>query len=251
MSSPLPPSSDDTKIVRETEGGQSWAELAELDPLQAVLDPADRRGGKNRLIDRVHKLALSRSVGDLRGKRVLDFGCGTGRLSGWLVQRGALVEGVDVTKEMVDVARRRVPQAPFRVIDGRNLPFGDGQFELVVTAYVLQYYLDGDGAIVRELARVLRHGGRLVAVEQVTDDDIGRGGPVAAYRRTLVAAGFDAVAASMIRLGDSVFIGAAQRHPRLSTLPFVPRLVMTEAAWSRRPLTGGRYADGLLQALKP
>src|SRR5262249_19650637 len=146
------------------------------DPLAGVLDPADTRGGKNRLIDRVHKLALGRAAGDVRRSRALDFGCGTGRLSQWLVDRGADVDGVDVTPEMLAAARGRVRGARSHEIGGETLPFDEGSFDLVVTAYVLQYYVGKPSPIPAEIARVLRPGGRLVAIEQITDGDIGRGG---------------------------------------------------------------------------
>jgi ubiquinone/menaquinone biosynthesis C-methylase UbiE len=238
-------------IVRRTEAGQSWAELAQLDSLASVLDPADRRGGKNRLIDRVHKRALGRAVGDIRGTSALDFGSGTGRLSDWLVRNGAHAEGVDVTPEMVAVAQTRVPEAQFQTIDGRTLPFTDGRFDLVITAYVLQYYVDGDMRIAQELARVLQNGGKLVAIEQVAEDDLGRGGTVAAYEEMLGGAGLRMLDVSKIRMGDSRTVALAQRLPVLARLPLVPRLVAVEAKRREKaPLTNGRYADVVFRATK-
>ncbi len=231
-------------IVRGTEAGQSWAELAQLDSLASVLDPADRRGRKNRLIDRVHKRALGRAVGDVHGSSVLDFGSGTGRLSDWLVRNGARVEGVDITPEMVSVAQTRVPQARFHTIEGATLPFADGRFDLVVTAYVLQYYVDGDVRIAQELGRVLRGGGRLVAIEQVAEDDIGRGGAIAAYEEMLRGAGLRLLEVSKIRMGNSRIVAMAQLLPVLARLPVVPWLVTREAKrLNEEPLTNGRYAD--------
>jgi ubiquinone/menaquinone biosynthesis C-methylase UbiE len=238
-------------IVRKTEGGQSWVELAQLDPLASVLDPADRRGGKNRLIDRVHKRALGKALGNIDESAVLDFGSGTGRLSEWLVRHGARVEGVDITAEMVAVARTSVPQARFQTIDGATLPFDDGQFDAIVTAYVLQYYVAGDGAVPRELARVLHGGGELVAIEQVADDEIGRGGTVAAYEEMLRAAGFHLLDVEMIRIGDARLVAVAQRFPIFARLPIVPRLVTLEAKrHADVPLTNGRYADVVFRAAK-
>lgn len=238
-------------IVRGTEAGQSWAELAQLDPLASVLDPADRRGRKNHLIDLVHKRALGRAVGDIHGSTVLDFGCGTGRLSEWLVRNGARVEGVDVTPEMVAVARTRVPQAQFQTIEGPTLPFADGRFDLVVTAYVLQYYVGGDSRIAQELVRVLREGGNLVAIEQVADDELGRGGTVAAYEEMLGGTGLRLLDVSKIRMGDSRVVAIAHRLPMLARLPIVPWLVTVEAKRLEEvPLSGGRYADVVFCARK-
>jgi SAM-dependent methyltransferase len=237
--------------VRRNEADASWAELARLDPLAAVLDPADAAGAKNRAIDRVHKRALRRTVRNLRGKAVLDFGCGTGRLSDWLVTQGAIVEGVDVTPEMVEVARRRVSHARFQVIEGPMLPFPDGRFELVITAYVLQYYVHDDRTMHKELTRVLCPGGRLVAIEQVAADDIGRGGTIQAYERMLEEGGTPLVEARTIRVGDSRIIGAVQRHPALCRVPALPRLIEWEARFLRDlPLTSGRYADVVFVAEK-
>jgi SAM-dependent methyltransferase len=238
-------------IVRETEGGQSWSELAELDPLASVLDPADQRGRKNHLIDRVHKRALNDALGDVSGKTILDFGCGTGRLSDWLVKRGGRVEGVDVTPEMVAVAEARVPGANFQTIGGPTLPFADGSFDFVVTAYVLQYYVKGDLRVAQELARVLRDDGKLVAIEQVADEDVGRGGTVAAYDGMLSRAGFRLHDVSKIRMADSRVMALAQQLPLLSRMPIVPVLLAAEARRQERaPLERGRYADALFCAKK-
>jgi SAM-dependent methyltransferase len=237
-------------IVRSTEGGQTWAELAKLDSLASVLDPADRRGQKNRLIDKVHKRALGRAVGDVRERIALDFGCGTGRLSDWLVRRGARVEGVDITPEMVEVARKRVPEAQFKTIEGPTLPFPDERFDLVITAYVLQYYLRQD-LIARELVRVLRTGGSLMAVEQVADEDIGRGGSVDIYQDMLRRNGLRVLDASPIRMSDSRIMAIAVRLPVFARLPILPGLITMEAkVRERASLTNGRYADVIFSATK-
>jgi SAM-dependent methyltransferase len=238
-------------IVRQTEAGTTWSDLARLDPLAAVLDPQDSLGRKNHLIDRVHKRALASAVGDVRGARVLDYGCGTGRLSEWLVEHGADVEGVDVTPEMVDVARSMVPDARFQVIDGTTLPFGDDAFDLVVTAYVLQYYVDGDASVTCEIARVLKPNGRLLAIEQITQSDIGRGATLQAYEGMLKDAGFGGNATSLIRKGDSRVLGIATRVPLVARLPGVPWLMIREATRGQEtPLSGGRYVDALFDAVK-
>jgi SAM-dependent methyltransferase len=232
--------------IRSNEGGLSWSELARNDPLAAVLDPADTRGIKNRLIDRVHKRALRRAVEDVSGMEVLDFGCGTGRVTEWLARRGAIVTGVDTTAEMVEVARRRTHGVNIVLLDGTRLPFPHERFDLLVSVYVLQYYVDGDGSIPRELSRVLRSGARLLAIEQVADEDIGRGGSVSAYEAMFRDAGLSVTNVETIRLGDSAVIRAVSRYRGFERLPGLPRSIRWEARRQLgRPLTGGRYADAL------
>jgi SAM-dependent methyltransferase len=233
--------------VDRTEAGTPWSELARLDPLAAVLDPGDTLGAKNRTLDRIHKRALGSALGNLAGSHAIDFGSGTGRLAEWLVGKGAaVVEGVDVTPEMVEVAiRRRLPRARFTVLTDNTLPFRSDTFDIAVSAYVLQYYLD-QPTVAAELDRVLRPGGVLAAIEQVSDTDIGRGGSVAEYRKMFFAAGFSTVEEEVIRLSDSRLVGLVQSHPAISHLPLLPQLVRYEARRLRSAsLTSGRYADVL------
>ena len=238
--------------VSRNEAGRPWDELAGLDGLKSVLDPADARGGKNRLIHRVHLRALSKALGSVRGDRAFDFGCGTGRISSWLAGNGAIVEGVDATAEMVDVARANVSGAAFHVVDGSSLPFEAERFDVVTSVYVLQYYVARDENILRELTRVLRSGGRLVAIEQVTESDIGRGAPSAEYRRSFEAAGLEVDRIDPIRRFDSRVVGVAQRFPLLSHFPGPAWLAMREArSVDMSALTGGSYADALICAHKP
>jgi ubiquinone/menaquinone biosynthesis C-methylase UbiE len=232
--------------VDRTEAGTTWRELARLDPLAAVLDPGDSLGAKNRALDRVHKYALAAALGEVEGRKVIDFGCGTGRLSGWLADRGATVDGVDVTVEMIEVARKRsFPRTTFTVIEDLRLPFADDTFDLGVSAYVLQYYL-AEPAVAAEIARVLQPTGTLATVEQVTKSEIGRGGSIERYIDMFKAAGFATIETRAVRASDSKLIGAISRRPWIARVPLLPQLIEREATrLQNAPLTNGRYADVL------
>lgn len=102
------------------------------------------------------------AAGDLRGRRVLDVGCGTGTLAAWLAQNAAArVWGVEPSHEMLAVAREKVP-ASVGLKEGRAeaLPFRDAWFERVVLMLVF-HHVDRQTALA-EIRRVLGENGRLV-----------------------------------------------------------------------------------------
>ncbi len=103
-------------------------------------------------------------VGDVRGKAVLDAGCGTGYLSKKLAGRGAEIIGVDFSERMVAIARERYPGIDFRVDSCAELTtVSDAQFDLVVANYVLMDTPDLRGTL-RAFNRVLKDGGAAVVV---------------------------------------------------------------------------------------
>ena len=117
-------------------------------------------------------------LGDIRGMRVLDFGCGTGSNSLLLARRGARVVGVDLSDSLVHLARQRLDvnglpgAARFAVGSAHDLPFASGSFDLVVGIAIL-HHLDLDLAS-REVFRVLRDGGRAIFQEPVRDSRLVR-----------------------------------------------------------------------------
>lgn len=99
--------------------------------------------------------------GDLRGRRVLEVGAGTGRLTAALAERAlAKVWAVDPSPEMLAVARRKAPRGvAFKQARAEALPFKDGWFERAVAMLVV-HVLDRPRAFA-ELRRVLGADGRL------------------------------------------------------------------------------------------
>jgi ubiquinone/menaquinone biosynthesis C-methylase UbiE len=92
----------------------------------------------------------------------LDAGCGDGRyLAALADELPERVAGVDISERILETARRRAPRADLRQANLESLPFGDDAFDLVLSSQVIEHVLDAPAAV-RELARVLRSGGRLV-----------------------------------------------------------------------------------------
>jgi SAM-dependent methyltransferase len=94
------------------------------------------------------------------GMRVLDVASGPGYGAARAAARGAEVTGADVSEEMVALAAELHPGIEFRAADAARLPFPDGSFDAVVSNSLMPHVADLP-AVVAELARLLRPGGRL------------------------------------------------------------------------------------------
>ncbi|MDG4794473.1 class I SAM-dependent methyltransferase [Micromonospora sp. WMMD1082] len=152
---------------------RDWTTLGAEDPLWAVLVRPGKRGGR---WDVDEFLATGRAdveetvgwLGQLglptRWERVLDFGCGAGRLSQALAAHAGHVVGVDIAPSMLDTARRldrTDGQIEFVLNDAPDLSrFPDGHFDLVYSALVLQHLpRPAVDRYLAEFLRVLRPGG--------------------------------------------------------------------------------------------
>ncbi len=107
-------------------------------------------------------------ISDIRARDVLDIGCGDGAFSLELHRRGANVVAVDASSEMIAAARERALNAgaeiSFEIAPAQSLPFEDHRFDVVVAFTVLCFVADA-APVFKEIARVLKPGGRLVIGE--------------------------------------------------------------------------------------
>lgn len=105
-------------------------------------------------------------LGDVRGVRVLELGCGAAAGARWLARAGADAVGLDLSAGMLRHAasggRRTKVTVPLVQADALALPFRDGCFDLVCTAFGAVPFVTDSAALMREVARVLRPGGRWV-----------------------------------------------------------------------------------------
>ena len=122
---------------------RDWAELAEPsnEPLYAEV---------------LRRLAVG------AGTRLLDVGCGSGYAAAMAARLGARMTGIDITPELIAIARQRVPDGEFRVGGMDDLPFEDACFDAVVGFNAFQF-ADDPARSVGEAARVVKPGGLVAA----------------------------------------------------------------------------------------
>jgi SAM-dependent methyltransferase len=110
--------------------------------------------------------ADARLLGEVQGRAVLEVGCGAAMCSRWLIGEGAFAVGVDLSAGMLRHARaageRTGVAVPLVQGDAQRLPFRDGVFDLAFTAFGAIAFVEDSAAVMREVARVLRPGGRWV-----------------------------------------------------------------------------------------
>jgi SAM-dependent methyltransferase len=118
-----------------------------------------------------------RAVGVRAGEDVLDVACGTGNAAIRAAGAGARVVGVDLTPELFDVARAEAAAAEVNVEwiegDAEALPFPDESFDVVVSVFGCMFAPRHQVAA-REIARVLRPGGRFGICSWVPEGSVGR-----------------------------------------------------------------------------
>jgi SAM-dependent methyltransferase len=135
------------------------------------LDHAGRRAS----VFREQLLPILKSVGcDLAGKRLLDFGCGTGSSSVVFAEAGATVTGLEPDVISLDVAEQRVADLglsdriqlhaiPYLAGADARLPLASDQFDVAMLMGVLEHMLPAErGQCVREIHRLLKPGGTIV-----------------------------------------------------------------------------------------
>jgi SAM-dependent methyltransferase len=124
-------------------------------------------------------------LGEVAGRNVLEVGCGAGQCGRWLAAQGASVAGFDLSHRQLQHSRRidlsTGGALPVVQADAEVLPFADGSFDLACSAFGALPFVADAGAVLSEVHRVLRPGGRFVfsvshPIRWAFPDDPGPGG---------------------------------------------------------------------------
>lgn len=100
-------------------------------------------------------------LGKVKGKTILDMGCGTGLYTRILKRRGAKVCGIDISEGMLTIARREVPGVEFVHGTAEKLPYKNKSFDIVLAALMMEYFSSWD-KVLEEVRRVLKPKGVFV-----------------------------------------------------------------------------------------
>lgn len=122
---------------------------------------AKRYDDKQTYLNSFEQNRLMPLLGDVKAKKVLDVGAGTGRLAVQLANLGALVTATDVSEKMLDKLKRKNKKIAAIIGDAETLDFPDREFDIVVAAFLI-VHLRSPKRFFDEAYRVLKDGGRLI-----------------------------------------------------------------------------------------
>mgnify|MGYP001568836034 CR=1 FL=1 len=125
---------------------------------------------ENRSIDKVQRYVMRSALNqiDLKGKNILEYGCGVGRWINFFQEYGCSWNGVDISREMLTVAKNRNQNAHLKKIGGKGIPYMTKSFDLVYAVTVLHHntYKQQE-TIISEMIRVLKDNGLLILFEDI------------------------------------------------------------------------------------
>ncbi len=110
---------------------------------------------------------------DLKGRRILEVGCGDGRVTELLCQEAGEVIAIDPDRACIAEARGHIQGVDFRIGSGESLEFDDESFDLVIFTMSLHHHRDCEKALC-EAHRVLKKEGQLIFLEPALDGEIQR-----------------------------------------------------------------------------
>jgi ubiquinone/menaquinone biosynthesis C-methylase UbiE len=111
---------------------------------------------------------IDKFLSKLRPKaKILDIGCGPGTFSKYLVEQKFIVKGVDLSEQMIQIAKKKVERATFKTMDMRNLQYDEGVFEGLLVAYSLIHIPSSEiPKTMKGFFRVLKRSGYMMIIAQ-------------------------------------------------------------------------------------
>lgn len=117
-----------------------------------------------KIIDKIQQFV------DLENKKVLEVGCGDGRITTLLYDKPQEIVAIDPDTRKIREARNNLSGVDFRIGSGEKLDFPDEYFEIVI--FTLSLHHQDSSAAIREATRVLHHLGEILIIEPVVEGEV-------------------------------------------------------------------------------
>jgi len=97
----------------------------------------------------------------LKGKKILDLGCGYGKDLQYFHNKKLQAQGIDISKEMIKLAKKNCPDCELKVGDFKKLPYKNNYFHFIYSRYAIQHSNEVQ-TILKEVHRILRKKGEFI-----------------------------------------------------------------------------------------
>jgi ubiquinone/menaquinone biosynthesis C-methylase UbiE len=146
---------DNTKLTTET-----FNKIAEIYAEKYFNDQTDIP-----FVDKFLSLINSNS-------RILDIGCGPGNFTKYIIDKGFHTEGIDLSENMLAIAKRKVTNSKFQIMDMRKLNYPKNSFDGLLVAYSL-IHVSSDEIVdtLKGFSEVLKKGGKILIIVQAGESD--------------------------------------------------------------------------------
>jgi 2-polyprenyl-3-methyl-5-hydroxy-6-metoxy-1,4-benzoquinol methylase len=152
-----------------------WKEKSGLEPFSAAwFADIDQRFlfGARLFMDSRNPFESLIDIPNIKGKRVLEIGCGMGMHSQMMIEAGATLTSIDISPTSVDATNKRLKltglTGDVRLMDAEKLDFAEGEFDLVWSWGVI-HHSARTGMVLKEIHRVLKPGGKAKIMVYATD----------------------------------------------------------------------------------
>jgi putative AdoMet-dependent methyltransferase len=153
---------------------EKWRDIWDFDRIAPIFDERVRSGEGWWRIHRDYDRSLDlvvEQVNPRSGETGLEIGVGTGNLAGRFLQKGIRMCGIDQSREMLKICRRKYPEMTAVPGNFLAIPWPDDTFDFVVSSYAFHLLSDGQKAIaLEEIDRVLKPDGRVCLLDVMMDE---------------------------------------------------------------------------------
>jgi 2-polyprenyl-3-methyl-5-hydroxy-6-metoxy-1,4-benzoquinol methylase len=140
-----------------------------------IIHPSPKYDLEDEQFFRKANVKFKSMLGDMKGKKILDIGCGKGNLSFYLAKMGADVIGIDLSKNFIDFCRREFKNTnlklEFKVMNAQIPDFEENTFDMIVGSRTI-HHLPDLGLFFKECHRLLKEKGYIVFIEPLKKNPI-------------------------------------------------------------------------------
>ena len=153
--------------------------------------------------------------------RILDIGCGPGIIAEYMHKKGYQVEGIDISRKMIELAKKRAPKCKFRLLDMRDLDYSHNSFDGIVALYsIIHVPKSIIFEVFTKFSKILKKGGYLLIAVQEGDGEVLLRDPLAPEEKVFLSLFEEEKLLRVLREFGFSVIHISKRDPVVGEFPY-------------------------------